>query len=169
MKLTPVLVGRVRAEAARLPRWQRPLDVHGNPLEPQLPRDLTALNDAQLGTLWTQFCAMVQWSKGVLTEKAVEAAELARREKIVRAKVFLLATGNREEKAAKVETHPDVQDVTAALFMAVSVERLAGAVHEGYLVGKEAVSREVTRRIALDQHRGLGSDLPSRNGRPRNY
>jgi hypothetical protein len=150
-----------RLAAERVGPWKRPI-LNGQPLEPRLPRDLTQLNDQQLGRLLTEFCIVLQWAKGVHTLHAVEAAEAVRYEKIVRAKAFLAAEGNRETRSALVETDRAVVEASERASVADAMREMLYAVYDGYLVGRDAISRELTRRIELERHRGVSGEAPTR-------
>lgn len=154
MKIVPPVLAKIRERSKAWGRWEKPS------CDPRLPGDLSNLNDAQLGKLWTEYSAMVQWAKGVCANAEVEAAEVKRREKIVRAKAFLSAEGSREERAAQVETDPEVQRLSGEVMTLDGIATLATALFDGYMIGKDAVSRELTRRIALEQGRGSSGDAP---------
>lgn len=164
-KPSPGVVERARARvhAAGLTAWRRPAGPDGRALEPRLPPDLTALTDQAVGRLWTEFCAFVQFAKGVHALHAVEAAEAARADRLLRARVYLEQDAtSREARAAAAEADPRVAASGEALAVADATRELSYAVYEGANVGREAVSREMTRRIELERHRGVGLDPPSR-------
>lgn len=132
----------------------RPTYEDGTPLNPQLPPDLTRLNDQELGSLYTAFCAMAQWvgfQHGLAT---AARAKLEMEAKRVRSRVFLQQSGNREEKAAKADTHPEVIRVEDEMLLAQNLEALTYPVLNSYLIGKESTSREMTRRQGTDWNRG---------------
>lgn len=155
---------RKRMEQVRMSRWAKPCGPDKIDLDPKLPHDLTAINEHQLGMLWTQFCAMVQWSKMVATDFAVDAAEAKMVDRRLRAKAFLQTKGDgsREERAAMVETEDLVVQSVNHLFYCEALRDLSLAVYEGYLTGKEAISREITRRQSLEEHRGQSGESPRR-------
>jgi hypothetical protein len=142
----------------------RPVDEKGDFLDPVLPTDMTqrGLNDDELGVLYTQFCAMAQWVGFQYAVTSRVRAHLEVEYKRVRSRAFLAKLGNREEKAAKADTDPQVMRAENDLIAAQDVEGLTYPVLNAFLIGKEATSREITRRSGTDWNRSNmgGSSIP---------
>lgn len=137
-----------RLRKLKLKVLDRPLDKKGNPLSPQLPPDLTALNDEQLGRLYGHFCLMVQYVQLQLAVQSVKRALADRAEKYERARTWLLASGTVGDKEAQVEVDTQVQEASLEAITEGTSETLKDALMQSYLIGKDACSREITRRQA---------------------
>ena len=124
----------------------RPVGISGNVMNPVLPADLTVLNDVQLGRLYGEFAAMAQYAQLQLAIHGVTAAVSRRDEKIVRAKARLRAECSRDDKPSFIEVQDQVKKATLDLVVCEGVAELTRAVFEGFLVGRDALSRELTRR-----------------------
>jgi hypothetical protein len=143
-----------RLERLSLSRVSRPVYEDGTPMDPQLPPDLTRLTDDALGSLYTEFCAMAQWVGFQHSVSSVARARLEIAAKRARSRVYLMQSGNREEKAALTDVNPEVRSTEDQLLLAQNLEMLAFPVLNSYLIGKEATSREMTRRQGTDWNRG---------------
>lgn len=139
---------RVEAMKLRLP--PRPMKrLKGGeeiPLDPALPSDLTLLTDEKLGRLFSEFACMAQYVTFTLAMRSVEASAKKAREKFTRAKVRMEKTGTVVDKEAKVEVDPRTREAVFDHTVADGTEVLTRAVMEGYLIGRDACSREMTRR-----------------------
>lgn len=128
----------------------RPLDRHGKPLDPQLPYDLTRLSDELLAKRFGEFCRMAQYAKLHLAMFAVRKAITKRQDKIARAEAQLLTQGGSvKDKAARIELDKNVHRAAMNALKADGVEALTEAMFEGYLIGRDCLSREQTRRQHL--------------------
>lgn len=125
----------------------RPEDDDGQPLNPQLPPDLTALNDEDLGCLYGQFCQMVQYVQLRLAWQGVRRALAERAEKYVRAKTWLESSGTVGDKESHVEVDTSVQERSIEALTENASELLQSHMMQSYQIGKEACSRELTRRL----------------------
>jgi len=135
-----------RARKAHLPRFERPKYADGTLLEPSLPPDLTILTDTQIGKLFSEFAAMAQWSQMRLAVYNVEQATKKRVEKMTRAKVRLEKSGTNQDKDAKVEIDPRTRAAGYEALLGEAIFTMTDAVLQGYLIGRDACSRELTRR-----------------------
>ena len=135
-KIKPMMIKKI----------QRPVDENGDPLNPVLPPDLTALTDECLGRLFSEFACMAQYVKLHLAVRIVEVAEAKRSDKIMRARVRLEKTGTVEDKAAKVEVDPRTRKTSMSLLVDEGTETMTAAIMETYLIGRDACSREMSRR-----------------------
>lgn len=161
-KLPATLHERVRAvvstaikKHALLP-VDRPKDVDGRPLEPRIPNNLVMLKDQQVGQLHADFCAMLQYTHRKLAAATADVWLWRKEVKITRAKAHvLIGRGTSGDKSAEVESNPKVMELEEALVAAEMQERLLQGVLDGYLSGKEATSREMTRRSILEERRGI--------------
>jgi hypothetical protein len=132
----------------------RPVDADGAHLNPRLPSDLTVLNDIQLARLYSEFCAMAQYVQRHMARLDVERADTKRLEKTMRARVRLEKSGQVGDKDAKVEVDPKTVEAAFKAQVAYGTSVLTEAVMEGYILGKDACSREQTRRqSAFDKDR----------------
>ncbi len=143
-----------KLQRLNLNRVSRPVYEDGDPMDPQLPPDLTQLTDDALGSLYTEFCAMAQWVGFQHSVSSVSRARLEVAAKRIRSRVYLAQSGNREEKAALTDVNPEVRSIEDQLLLAQNLEMLAFPVLNSYLIGKEATSREMTRRQGTDWNRG---------------
>lgn len=147
-----VLEERVRAEVDRrldqmkLPRPRRPLNEEGKPLNPKLPQDLTALDDLQLGHLYTQFSRMAQYAQLQLAFFGVERGVHRQMEKRMRAEFRLQQEGTVSDKNDAVEANKDIQAVQELASVGEYSEQLTQGYLHQYAIGREACSRELTRR-----------------------
>lgn len=133
-------------EAAQLYGVPRPVTTDGSLLNPRLPPDLTVLNDIMLAKLFSEFACMAQYAKLHLARMAVMAAEAKRNEKLVRAKIRLEKSGQVGDRDAKTEIDPKTVEASFNTHVASGTFDLSEAVMEGYLIGRDACSREQTRR-----------------------
>jgi hypothetical protein len=118
----------------------------GEYLNPVLPTDLTVLDDVAVGRLFSEFACMAIYVKLCLAVRVVETAEVKRSDKIMRARVRLEKEGTVEDKAAQVEIDHRTKSVSRELLLGEGVETLTSALMEAYLIGRDAVSRELSRR-----------------------
>lgn len=144
---------RMRSLQLRAPR--RPLNEKGEPLDPQLPRDLTALSDIAIGKIHGEFALMAQYATLHLAILGVVAAATKKADKITRAKVRLEKTGTNPDKEAKVEVDPRVRTIGFDVLVGESTCTLTEAALQGYLIGRDAISREMTRRMGLERQRNV--------------
>lgn len=135
---------RVRGLGVRM--IPRPLTRDGKPLDPVLPPDLTLLNDIQLGKLFSEFACMAQYVQFSMAQKSVDTAVRRREEKFIRAKVRLSKVGTVADKESKVEVDPVARKAAFETSVSESTEVLTEAVMQQYLIGRDACSREMTRR-----------------------
>lgn len=136
---------RLRRMKLRVP--QRPKDEKGNYIDPQVPPDITKLNDEQLGKLHSQFAAMMAYVYGQVGLRAVERAIAEQTNIKTRAHVRLVKTGTVADKQAKVETDSRAETSGEMLLVAQSAEGLTQAIFNAYQVGRDLCSRELTRRM----------------------
>ena len=129
-----------------LPLPRRPKDRDGKDLNPQLPTDLTALNDAQLGKVYGEFCVMAQYAQTRLAVHSVTKSVQEAARRYAAAETRLRKEGTVADKASQAEVDPRVRARAVAVLVGESVETLTQAVLEGYLIGRDALSREMTRR-----------------------
>lgn len=115
-------------------------------LNPRLPINLTSLNDVQLGRLHGEFCLMAQYVQLQMAVKAVEKATAQKAEKITRAESLLRRSGTVADKAAQVEIDPRVLARSLSSLVGENVEKLSEAFFEVFLIGRDACSREMSRR-----------------------
>jgi hypothetical protein len=158
-----------KLEVLRLRPIDRPTFSDGSPMEAALPPDLTIITDEELGELYTQFCAMAQWVGFQYAVAQRTRAQLEILAKRVRSRSYLSQHGNREEKAARSDIDPVVVSSEDELQVAADIEGLTYPVLNAYLIGKEATSREITRRQGVDWGRGnMGNSsiprVPSTSG-----
>ena len=142
-----------RVKKLRLRLFPRPLDRKGEPLNPRLPPDLTMLNDIQLGRLYTEFCAVAQWiqvRKAIYTVERAIAKQIERR---VRAEIRLSKSGTVSDKNDQTDADRVVQEWGIEVLKTEGTEVLTDAVFQGYLIGKDACSRELSRRTATMDRR----------------
>ena len=168
---------RLNALLSKLQSWrikpvERPVYPDtGEDINPVLPADLTRLEDVELGALYTEFSAMVVWVGYRHGLAATLRIKLEAEKNRTFSRLFLQQTGNREEKKAKADTDPQMVEIEDDWVLAQTMETLLFPILQGYVAGKEATSREVTRRGGADwgDRRGMGSmahgGLPSRAGR----
>ncbi len=140
-----ILNRRLRKMKIELP--DRPRDSDGGYLNPALPTDLTALNDEELGCLYGQFCMMVQYVQLQLAVQGVRRALADRAEKYIRARTWLTKSGTVGDKEAQVEVELAVQERSLEALTEGASESLKDQLMQSYLIGKDACSREVTRRL----------------------
>lgn len=124
--------------------------------EPELPTNPSNLTDHALMELFASYVVHLQYAKVAYAKAVSRAADSRRREKILRAKAFLSASGNRETRSANVELNPEVEAITEAAVVAESEAGLYFAIFEGYAEAKALLSRELTRRVDLEKSRGQG-------------
>lgn len=142
------VVGRVQEKLAamQLTVPERPRKKDGSLLDPQLPPDLTTLNDVQIGRLFTQFCLMAQYVQLQLAVWTVEKTVAKQAEKYVRAETRLRKDGTVSERDAATEVDKRVRDRTMKTLTSEGVETMTNAMMQRYIIGRDAISREMTRR-----------------------
>lgn len=138
---------RLREMKVRAPR--RPKNEDGSLLEPVLPADITAISDLALGKLHGEFACMAQYAQFQHALRAVEYSVEKRHDKITRAKVRMEKSGTNDDKAAKVEVDSRCRESSLRLLVGEGQERLTEAVLNGYTIGRDLCSREMTRRIGM--------------------
>lgn len=141
-------------EKLKIPRIHRPLDEEGGELAPVLPASLQQLEDEQLTQLYTSFCAMTQWMGVIAARVSAHRAKLEMDLKRLRSRIFISSGGNRELKAAAVDVHPDVVALEEQFLIAQAMEGTVQATFSAYITGKEATSRDFTRRQGTEWGRG---------------
>ena len=148
-----LVMGKLKSRLRKMKiRMQpRPRNSDGEYLNPVLPSDLTALNDEELGRLYGHFCLMVQWVQLRLAFQGVRRAITERAEKYIRAKTWLVKSGTVGDKEAQVEVDTAVQEKSLKALTESASEILQNQIMQGYLIGKDACSREVTRRLGTQQ------------------
>jgi hypothetical protein len=144
---------RERFDTLRVRTPARPTDSKGEPLNPRLPNDLTTLNDEELGRVFSEFACMCVYVKMHLAVRAVEHAEAKRRDKITRAQVRLTKEGTVEDKAAQVEVDSKTRSSSYELLVVEGTEVMTSALMESFLIGRDAASREMSRRQAAFRER----------------
>jgi hypothetical protein len=144
-----------RLERMRIQLLDRPKDSKGEDLNPVLPSDLTALNDERLGRLYGHFCQMVQYVQLQLAIQGVKRALAERAEKYIRARTWLTKQGTVGDKEAQVEVDTAVQERSLEALVEGASETMKDQIMQSYLIGKDACSREVTRRLGTNK-RDLG-------------
>ena len=149
------VLSRIEANFSKLglAKIQRPIKRDGEPLDPALPPDLTMLNDTALGRIHGEFAAMAKYVQLELARRAVQAAVTRKMEKKIRAKVRLTQSGTNPDKEAKTEADGRVQAVVMAGLVHEGVETLTQSMMAAYLIGRDAASREMSRRQAMNNGR----------------
>lgn len=142
---------RKRLKRMKIRMLSRPVDDDGENLNPVLPPDLTALNDEELGCLYGQFCQMVQYVQLQLSAAGVRRALAERAEKYARAEAWLRKSGTVGDKEAQVEVELAVQERSVEALVESASESMKDHLMQSYLIGKEACSRELTRRLGTQQ------------------
>ena len=140
---------RSRLKKMRIRMPKRPLDEHGKCVDPMLPYDITQITDEELGRIHGAFALMAQYVKFQVSLRAVEHAIARRAENSIRARVRLEKDGTVADKAAQVEVDVRTRDVSLEALIGESEERLTEAILDGYLIGRDASSREIARRKEL--------------------
>lgn len=133
----------------------RPALKNGQLLEPLLPEDLTVLNDVLLGRLFSEFACMAQYVQLHLAAKSVNTAIKRRIERHIRASVRLEKDGTVEDKTAQVDVDIRSIDISFDLAVAEGVEVMTKGVMDMYVSGRDAISREITRRQMILKERAL--------------
>lgn len=128
---------------------RRPKAEGGKKLNPSLPFDITAISDERLGRLHGEFAAMSQYALFWASYAAVKHAIVRREDRLMRARVRMTVTGSQADKSAKVEISSRVQKLARRMLIVEGVEVLAKATLDGYIIGRDATSREITRRTTL--------------------
>lgn len=140
---------RERLRSMRLKMPKRPKDENGDWLDPMLPADITMITDEELGRIHGAFALMAQYVKFQVSLRAVEHAIAKRAENSIRARVRLEKDGTVADKGAQVEMDVRTRDVSLEALIGESEERLTAAILDGYLIGRDASSREIARRKEL--------------------
>jgi hypothetical protein len=142
-------LARLKRAQLRLPR--HPVNVDGSYAEPDLPPDITALAPQELGTLHGQLAAMAAYAGAASALAAVDLVDKQRALRTEKARAHLLARTQKtqDERRAQVELTERVQLLAEQECVAQATRDLMQSVYDGYIVRKEACSREMTRRIDL--------------------
>lgn len=130
----------------RVQAFPRPTKRDGTLLDPRLPSDLTVLNDVQLGRLYSEFACMAQYVQLHIAERAVEYSLAKAEDRHVRARVRLTKSGTNGDKEAKTEMDPRAAKTGLRLFKGEAIHSMTEAVMAAYIIGRDATSREMTRR-----------------------
>lgn len=131
---------------------RRPKTLDGEDLNPELPADLTALTDQELGRLHGEFACMAQYIQLRLAQRSVETSVYKSEERKLRAKVRLEKTGTNPDKEAKAEVDPRVRELGFHYLVAEGAQTMTDAAMSAFLIGRDATSREMTRRISMIQN-----------------
>jgi hypothetical protein len=115
-------------------------------LNPQLPKDITAVSDRDLGRLYGEFASMAMYVGPRVALQAMQAAVDKRSDKVCRSLSHLKQIGTVADKSAMVECDATVVRTSQALLVSESTHGVTEALYNGILVGRDALSREITRR-----------------------
>ncbi len=140
---------------ARLRLLKRPLDGEA-PIEPILPADITRLHNKELGKLYGQFCAMASYAHTQAALASIDWTYKMTVARFAKAKFLITATGKVTDKRLAMEADPEFQKYISEEAQAETTATLLQSVYEGYVLGKEATSREISRRMGLDERGGTG-------------
>jgi len=124
----------------------QPTDADGYALDPQMPHDITAVTNTELGTLYGQFVAMATWLDGEATEKEMRAVEAEAYVDHLKAATRLSKTGTVPDKDARTNNDPEVISAEQELLVAQAKAKLLRTRVRGLERCASALSREITRR-----------------------
>lgn len=136
----------VEVKKAKFSIPSRPKNADGSNLDPMLPCDLSIISSEELGKLHGQFACMAQYAKLRLAIRSVYKAISKRQDKITRAMVRLEKSGHDGDKTAKTEIDPRIIKVSLDLLKDEGIEACMDAFLESYIIGRDACSREMSRR-----------------------
>ncbi len=153
VELRVVRIIRKRLSDAGLVLLERPLGEDGENLEPCLPYDLTVIDDVCLGRLYGQFCLMAQYSQMQAALYATRSAVFRQTEKLIRAEEWMRQEGTVKDKEHSNEASTRVKNITFKAQVESGTERLTTAMLESYVIGRDACSRELTRRQITTERR----------------
>lgn len=137
--------------AMRLSKPERPITKDGEILEPKVPHDLTTLKDVELGRLYSEFSVMMAYAQACLGW--VESKKLIDRRsaRITRSMAKVAHKGKVALLEATVDLEKDTLAKEDASTVSDAVAVITSAMFKSYEVGVTACSREMTRRIAMQE------------------
>lgn len=143
-----------RFGALRLSMPDRPVTDDGEIIEPRVPHDLTILKDHELGRLYSEFSCMMQYAQASLGW--IEAQRLLdkRAARMTRSEAKVLHTGKVALLEAMVDLEPKTRAKEHQATVSDAVAIITTAMFKSYEVGRDACSREMTRRIAAKELMG---------------
>lgn len=133
---------------------KRPRDVKENALDPILPPDITVIHDRELGKLYGQFCAMAAYAHVKATLAHIDHIQYESVYEFSKTKEFLKQndkTVTMKREKAKDASH--VEQAAKKYLEAQAKHLLMESVLEGYQLGKEGCSREMSRRMGLNERK----------------
>lgn len=153
--------GATKLRLERLAREQaeRPRDDRGRPLEVVVPSNIDSVEDAQLGDLLMAASRLLAWSSSIAALESVKAAEARRERDIAKAKAYLTATGDGKARSARAALDEDALAATAKFEVQEGIAKLTEAQASGFESIRNALSREITRRVNLNGGRGNNGPL----------
>lgn len=143
---------RQRLKLMKVRAIPRPRNRKGDWLNPTLPTDITLVTDEALGRIHSEFACMAQYVQFQLALRAVEHAVSKREERVVRARIRLTKSGTNDDKAAKTEVASETRAASLTAMIGEAEEMLTQSLLDGYVIGKDVSSREMTRRMNTSQN-----------------
>lgn len=126
----------------------RPVDEHGEVIDPSLPPDVTLLTGEELGRLHAQMVAMIEWLEWKVAEADSRAATAEAFLEHTKAEVRLRKSGTVSDKAAKTLNDQRVVNAEVSFISFNAKARLLKGRVRGYDKVASALSREMSRREA---------------------
>ena len=135
--------------ALRMSKPDRPVMPDGDPLEPRVPHDLTLLTDVALGRLHSEFACMQQYAQACLGWIEAQKILDRRAARLTRAEGKVSYSGKATLMEAVVDLEPKTRAKEDQSIVSDAVATITTAMMRSMEIGKDACSREMTRRIAM--------------------
>lgn len=125
----------------------QPVDDQGNPLQPQLPSDITKLTNEQLGRLYGEFVAVASYADAHLGLSDIVHVETEYHGDVTEATWGLQADGsNRDERTFATRINHKVRVARETALTKRARKVLLSKLITGYERAINALSREMSRR-----------------------
>lgn len=125
----------------------QPLNSQGQPLQPQLPSDITRLTSEQLGRLYGEFVAVASYAEAHLGLSDIVHVETEYQGDVTEATWGLQTDGaNKDERTYALKTNHKVRTARETALVKRARKVLLSKLITGYERAINALSREMSRR-----------------------
>lgn len=126
---------------------QQPLGPTGEPLQPQLPADITKLSNERLGQLYGEFVAVATYADAQLGLSDIVHVETEYTSEMTEARWGLHTEGqNKDERTYALRTNSHVKHARESALTKRARKVLLSKLISGYERAINALSREMSRR-----------------------
>lgn len=126
---------------------EAPTNAQGEPLDPQLPDDITAVSIQELGKLYGQFMAVSSYAEPQVALADIEHTDAKAHLNFIEAQSGLMSDGsNQQERKWNLQLDPEYRKAQEAERVAYAKFTLLEHLIKRYEKAAASLSRELTRR-----------------------